>query len=130
MSLRFGIFFIRAATVAGLGNNIFPVPPKNFTRSLGMSTITSSWGSILSFSHPSCYPASPAQIPRDDQGCELKARGAKEIGVGQRCLLEAVVARNIQVITSRQSPSCERLSTERKAHEKFRLTDDEDNPHD
>ena len=38
------------------------------------------------------------------------------------------MARNIQVITSRQSPSCERLSTDRKAHEKFRLTDDEDNP--
>ena len=46
----------------------------------------------------------------------------------QRCLLEAVLARNIQVITSRQSPSCERLSTDRKALEKFRLTDDEDNP--
>jgi hypothetical protein len=42
--------------------------------------------------------------------------------------LEAAVARNIQVIKSRQSPSCERLSTDRKAHEKFRLTDDEDNP--
>ena len=38
------------------------------------------------------------------------------------------MARNIEVITSRQSPSCERLSTDRKAYEKFRLTDDEDNP--
>src|ERR1700730_13503724 len=63
MSLRLGIFLIRAATVAGLGNSIFPVPPKNFTRSLGMSTITSSWGSILSFSHPSCYPASQHKYP-------------------------------------------------------------------
>ena len=61
---------------------------------------------------------------------ERRSKRAKEIGVGQRCLLnlEAAVARNIQVITSRQSPSCERLSTDRKAHEKFRLTDDEDNP--
>src|ERR1700726_4843006 len=64
MSLRLGIFFIRAATVAGLGNSIFPVPPKNFTRSFGMSTITSSWDSILSFSHPSCYPASPESLLR------------------------------------------------------------------
>ena len=61
-------------------------------------------------------------------GLHIINRGAKGIGVGQRCLLEAVVARNIQVITSRQSPSCERLSTDRKALEKFRLTDDEDNP--
>ena len=36
MSLRFGIFFIRAATVAGLGNSIFPVPPRKkvFDRAL------------------------------------------------------------------------------------------------
>jgi hypothetical protein len=64
MSLRLGTFFIRAATVAGAGNSIFPVPPKNFTRSLGMSTITSSWGSILSFSHRSGHPASPAAFER------------------------------------------------------------------
>ena len=69
MSLCLAIFFIRAATVAGLGNSIFPVPPKNFTRSSGMSTITSSLGCILSIRTrlASCYPANPAKTFRDDE---------------------------------------------------------------
>jgi hypothetical protein len=46
-SLRAGTFSIRAATVAGPGNSILPAPPKNLMRSLGMSTMASSLGSIL-----------------------------------------------------------------------------------
>src|SRR5262249_12789363 len=70
MSLRLGIFFMRAATVAGLGNSIFPVPPKNFTRSLGMSTIASSWGSISSFSLfriRLAIPQAQHKYPKDDR---------------------------------------------------------------
>ncbi len=47
MSLCSGIFFMRAATVAGLGNSILPVPPKNLMRSSGISTMASSWGFIF-----------------------------------------------------------------------------------
>ena len=42
MSLCSGTFFISAAKVGGLGNSILPVPPKNFTRFSGISTIRSS----------------------------------------------------------------------------------------
>jgi hypothetical protein len=45
--LRAGIFSIRAATVAGLGNSILPGPPKNFRRAFGISTTASSLSSIV-----------------------------------------------------------------------------------
>jgi hypothetical protein len=93
MSLRLGILFIRAATVAGPGNSIFPVPPKNFMRSVGMSTITSSWGSILSFRIRLAIQQAQHKYLRDDQVRLLRPSRRNTSLVQKRCRNERLKAK-------------------------------------
>src|SRR5271166_7177474 len=61
MSLPSGVFSISAATVLGLGRSILPAPPKKLRRSWGMSTMASSFGSML-FPVLLPYVRSPSHI--------------------------------------------------------------------